>query len=325
MQLVKEPGTKLIFRKEEFEITYHYYLCEDSKEQFTSDELDSINQVQVQNLYREKYGIPFTEEIKEIRKKYNVSASKMAEILGMGANAYRLYEEGEIPSVSNGRLILAIKDPRDFIKQVQASSHLLDEKETVKFINSATQLIESNKKNQWSILFTKYVFHFDRPNQYNGYTVPDVNKIAQIIYYFTQKNELFRTKLNKLLFYTDFIMFSRTGHSMTGICYRAIQKGPVPSAYQILYAKLCEDGLISTKSIPIGDEAFDAIVGELKFDEHTFSNLEIKVLEEISDRFLKIKTKDLVEISHNESAWIQNIEKKTIISYQQFAFDLKAV
>ena len=57
MKLVREPGTKLEFRKEEFEIIYHAYMCEDSGEHYTADELDRINQAQVHNQYREKYGI----------------------------------------------------------------------------------------------------------------------------------------------------------------------------------------------------------------------------------------------------------------------------
>ena len=68
MQLVKEPGVKLKFRKEDFDVTYHYYLCEDTGERYTTDELDRINETQVHNKYREKYGIPFPDEIREVRE-----------------------------------------------------------------------------------------------------------------------------------------------------------------------------------------------------------------------------------------------------------------
>src|SRR6266516_22227 len=86
MQLQRELTT-LPFRKEEFSIVYHFYLCKDSGERFTDEKLDTINQIQVHNQYREKYGIPFPEEIKSVREKYKVSASKISEILGFGANA----------------------------------------------------------------------------------------------------------------------------------------------------------------------------------------------------------------------------------------------
>jgi hypothetical protein len=53
MYLRKEMRA-LTFRKEEFVVVYHYYLCEDSGEQFTTSELDDINTTQLYNLYKEK-------------------------------------------------------------------------------------------------------------------------------------------------------------------------------------------------------------------------------------------------------------------------------
>ena len=53
MRLVRELSN-FQFRKEDFEILYHYYLCDQSKESFTNDKLDKINQIQVHNKYREK-------------------------------------------------------------------------------------------------------------------------------------------------------------------------------------------------------------------------------------------------------------------------------
>ena len=50
MSLHKEERT-MTFRKEPFNVLYHYFLCEDSKEQFTSTELDEININQLYNQY----------------------------------------------------------------------------------------------------------------------------------------------------------------------------------------------------------------------------------------------------------------------------------
>ncbi|MGQ0827259.1 MAG: type II toxin-antitoxin system antitoxin SocA domain-containing protein [Bacteroidota bacterium] len=324
MKLVKEPGSTLTFRKEEFEITYHYYLCEKSGEQFTNDELDAINQIQVHNLYREKYGVPFTEEIKNIRSKYNVSASKLSEILGMGTNTYRLYEDGEIPSVTNGRLILAIKHPKDFMKQVQASAHLLSEREIRKFTDTANALLEENKRNHWNILFTKHIFNQERPNEYTGFSCPDLSKIAQVINYFSHEKEVFKTKLNKLLFYADFGHYQQCGFSITGISYRAIKFGPVPSEYDKMYMKLCDDKLIALKQVEVANGDYgDAISGTQKFNSSLFSDLEKNILEQVGKKFLNLNTKKVVDKSHQEQAWISNEGNKNLISYQQFAFDLK--
>ncbi len=83
---LKREHRNLIFRKEEYDIVYHYFLCEDTKEQFTIDELDELNLTQLYNKYRESHNLPFPDEIIETRQKYKLSATKMSEILGFGIN-----------------------------------------------------------------------------------------------------------------------------------------------------------------------------------------------------------------------------------------------
>lgn len=183
------------------------YLCEDSGERFTDDRLDTLNTVQAINQYREKYGIPFPEEIRQIREQYGVSASKMSEILGMGANTYRLYEAGEMPTVANGRLILSVRDPAEFIKQVQASTHMLSERESEKFIAKANALVEKTQAPCRGELL-QVTLREEPPNSYNGYRRLNLPKVSQAIAYFEQHiGNLYKTKLNKLLFYTDFLAY----------------------------------------------------------------------------------------------------------------------
>jgi putative zinc finger/helix-turn-helix YgiT family protein len=323
MKLVKQPGTKLNFRKEEFEINYHYYLCEDSGERFTSDELDRINTTQIHNMYRERYGVPFPDEIREIREKYDISASKMSEILGFGANSYRLYESGEIPSVANGRLILAIREPKDFIKQVEASSHLLTAKEKEKFIKKAEELALQQKVNAWNIMLTKHIFTNQVANEFSGYRRPDYAKIAAAITVLGKEIALFKTKLNKLLFYSDFLFFNISGFSMTGISYRAIQMGPVPAAYSNLYDKLCENNFIEIDQVAFDENIYgDVIKGVFPDPESLLSDEEMGVLNSVIDQLGKLTTKNIIERSHQEKAWIENYEEKELISYSKYAFDL---
>jgi uncharacterized phage-associated protein/DNA-binding transcriptional regulator YiaG len=327
MPLIKEPAVKLNFRKEEFEITYHHYLCEDSGEHYTTDELDRINLTQVYNRYREKYGIPFPDEIKEIREMYRISASKMSEILGFGANSYRLYEAGEIPSVANGRLILAIRHPDNFINQIEASSHLLTEKEKSKYIERAEQLLDEQRRNTWEILLCRHIFKYENVNEFSGYRKPDYKKIAQIINFFSDRIEyVFKTKLNKLLFYSDFGYFKLTGYSMTGITYRAIQMGPVPAEYNLLYDKLMDDELVSVSQILFDNGNYgEFLTGLHKFDNELFTPDEINVLNAVVEKLGKLRTSDIVELSHQESAWIKTNEDKSLISYPKYAFDLKNI
>jgi putative zinc finger/helix-turn-helix YgiT family protein len=325
MKLVKQSGVKLRFRKEEFEIIYHNFHCEDSGEEFTTDELDRINTTQIHNLYREKYGVPFPDEIKEIREKYDVSASKMSEILGFGVNSYRLYENGEIPSVANGRLILAIREPRDFIRQVEASSHLLTVKEKDKIIKHTENLVHQQREQEsiWENMLSAHIFINVTANEFSGYRRPDYSKIAAAITILSRSIKTYTTKLNKLLFYSDFLFFNTSGFSMTGITYRAIQMGPVPAAYSDLYEKLCKNNQVEISQIAFDEDIYgELITGIVHEPEQFLSKQELELLTRVAEQLGKLSTKKIIDRSHSEKAWIDNHEKKELISYSKYAFDL---
>ena len=103
MRVVYEPDVWEM-RGEKYPFVHIAFRDDENNEQFTTTESDMICFDQVANQYREKHGIPYTDEIVALRKRYGVSATKMAQILGFGTNQYRLYEMGEVPSESNGKM-----------------------------------------------------------------------------------------------------------------------------------------------------------------------------------------------------------------------------
>ena len=322
--LLKHKLSTFQFRKEEFHIRYHYFECTETKEVFTDQELDEINMNQVYNQYREKYGIPFPQEITAIRKKYDISAPKISEILGLGVNSYRLYEAGEMPSVSNGRLILSIEKPDAFLEQVEASSHFLSEKEQLKLTSHIKKLKDQERAGWWDHLFEEKIFAGLRPAEFNGYRIPDLEKIAKVISFFSKHTDTYKTKVNKLLFYTDFLMYKRSAHSMTGISYKAIPYGPVPAEYDKMYIKLCDDDKINIKPVAFSDGNYREKIIGMEYSTADFNSLELEVLSSVLEHFKSSTTKEIVDISHYEPAWIENEPSREMISYQKYAFDLKA-
>lgn len=318
---------ELEFRKDVFTVIQFYYKCNDTGEEFTTDDLDQINVNQLYNQYREKYGVPFPDEIKEIREQYGLSATKMSEILGFGVNSYRQYEAGDIPTVASGRLIQAAKDPEEFKKFLNDSRAILTDREYKRFCERVDELIDEKKNNVWDQLFTEQIFSHSKPTAYTGYRKPSIERIAMIIAYFTEHiNDLWKTKLNKLLFYSDFLNYKRSGYSISGIAYRAIPLGPVPAEYDKLYVKLKDDEYTSVDFIEFNDGNFgEAISSIRKFEEDHFSKTELKTLEDITKRFANFNTKQIVSISHKEKAWLENEPGRELISYQQYAFELQAI
>ncbi len=318
---------ELEFRKDVFTVMQFYYKCNDTLEEFSTDELDQINVNQLYNQYREKHGVPFPDEIREIREQYGLSATKMSEILGFGVNSYRQYEAGDIPTVANGRLIQAARDPEEFKKFMQDSRAVLTDREYKKFSERIDKLIEKNKTDAWENLFTRQIFAHSKPTQYTGYRSPSLDRIAMVIAYFSQHvHDLWKTKLNKLLFYSDFLNYRRSGYSISGIAYRAIPFGPVPAEYEKLYVKLKDDQYASIDLIEFSDGNYgEAISSSRQFEDEHFSELERRTLEDVATKFSNYNTKQLVNISHQEKAWSENVSNHALISYQQYAFGLQAL
>ncbi len=322
MKLTKEQRS-MIFRKETFDIVFHYYQCEDSREQFTSAALDELNMNQVYNQYRDKFNIPFPDEINNIRSKYGLSASKMSEILGFGVNSYRQYEAGEIPSVANAKLIQMVDDPQNFMEMTVLCGTLY-EKARVKYIQKAIFLAEEKKRNIFNINFKEYLLGNHLADKYSGYRNPNFEKITEMVVYFSDKLSPFKTKMNKLLFYADFLMFKQSCFSISGMRYKAIEMGPVPINFQSIFEYLANKDEIDIFTT----EFHQGYIGEQfkaknnrPFRAELFSENELNVLEKVATVFKPTSTNEMIELSHLEEAWKKNEKNKSVISYE-YAFDL---
>ncbi len=325
MKLIRERRS-MDFRKETFEIVFHYYKCEDSGEQFTTTTLDEVNINQVYNQYRNRFNIPFPDEIIKIREKYGLPAARMSEVLGLGVNSYRQYEAGEIPSIANGKLIQMADDPRSFINMVELCT-TLDDKLKTRYIQKAQALQEEIMRNQSALNFKEYLLGSHVADIYSGYRKPDFEKFTEMVVYFSEKTAPFKTKMNKLLFYADFLMFKQSCFSISGARYRAINMGPVPNNFQSIFEYLSNKSIIDiyTTEFPNGytGEQFKAR-NDRKFNSELFSEDELETMEKVADVFKESSTNEIIEISHLEEALKKNERNKGVISYE-FAFDLNNI
>ena len=277
---LRQENSELVFRKEKFRYTYLYYECEDTKEHFTTTEIDELNLAQVYNQYRIKYGIPFPDEIKQIREMYDLSALKMSEILGFGDNQYRLYESGGMPSEANGKVLNLIKDPAIFETFVRNARYQLDEKEFKRILAKLNKVIES----QLPDIEAELIYDSYTRGSINGYATQSYKKLKNILLYFIERcGGVFNTKMNKLLFYTDFLCYKKYGRAMSGLAYKAIQYGPVPVRWDRVYSLV--DGV--NQDIVEFESGYSGVKLDslLTSDMNVFSPEELSVLESVYENF----------------------------------------
>jgi uncharacterized phage-associated protein len=190
--------------------------------------------------------------------------------------------------------------------------------------NQIAELKES--ATQWDILKEK-MLGVNRPSEFNGFRKTSPEKAYHMVRFFADALSPLKTALNKLLFYTDFYHFRRFGTGISGLQYRAIQWGPVPSQFDYLFKMAEENDVISLKyEVWDGDKEMVIIAPSAgrSFRNDLFTLDEIASLQAVLEKLARLKTKQLVDISHQESAWKENIEVKRLINYQ-YAFDLLAV
>ena len=309
------------FRGEQYEYEHIAWLCEDSGEQFTDDESDTAGFVQVTNQYRAKYGIPYTDEIIAVRQRYGISAAKMSLILGIGINQYRLYEQGEVPSVSNGRMIRSIMNPKVMLEMVESSKNELSVSEYEKIISKVQAIIASSETYKMEQYETRRIFTTLRGAD-NGYAQLSLSRLKNIMLYILNRcDEVWCTKMNKLLFYTDFMSYRERGMAMSGLSYRAIDFGPVPERWDRVYSEFPE---VRQELRQVGDFVGSVLIASAEPDYAMFTDDELKVLNSICTHFGKMSSREISRISHDEEAWQNHHERHERIPFDE-AFFLNAI
>jgi hypothetical protein len=246
----------------------------------------------------------------------------MSEILGFGINGYRQYEGGEVPNQSNARLIQMADDPHEFKKLVDLCNSI-DLKIKDKIDHKIDLALEKQKNTKFEKQLENYFFETCLPNTFTGYKMPSLLKFTEMVVFFTEKLQPWKTKLNKLLFYADFDSHKQTGYSISGVQYIAIPMGPVPNNFNSIF-----EYLVKKEYVDISYKAFTEGIGEQfklnqkrKFNPELFSEDELIILERVAKRFKNTTTNEIIKISHREKAWIENKTGNKIIDYN-YSFDL---
>ena len=130
------------------------------------------------------------------------------------------------------------------------------------------------------------------------------NAVLYFIKYCNNKY-LHATKLNKLLYYLDFVYFRDHKKSVTGDVYIHQGYGPVPSHVNEILANLKNDGAIDTEAIPHNDTEMInfSLKDSSQFDETVFSDNQKRLLKQICDEFGNWPTEKIVAQTHLEAPW----------------------
>lgn len=132
-------------------------------------------------------------------------------------------------------------------------------------------------------------------------------RLGELVLYIAAKCRNHRkfglTKLNKILFYADFISFAKYGESITNTPYRKRPFGPVPDTLDDVTADMEAEKKIAVvpDGLPPYDQKRVVPIEEANIDEY-FRPRDIALVDEVIQTLSDLSAREVSELSH-EFAW----------------------
>jgi putative zinc finger/helix-turn-helix YgiT family protein len=321
----KETELELIQKEEDInvrgeviKVEVKYYKCKSCGEEFEDPKSDEDPLDKAYRLYRRKHEMMQPEEIRDFRKKFGITQNEMSRLLGWGGATLSRYENGALQDETHEKVLRLAMEPRNLLKLLEGTPDALPEEKKGRLIHELQAAEEEtcSLERVYEERFGKY-----EASNLSGYRRLDLAKLFNAILYFC-KGGVFKTKLNKLLFYADFKHFKDYALSITGARYAHIPFGPAPEKYSFYIATLLENGVIGVKE----HEFSEQVIGEEFFcvkepDLSLFTDSELKILSTVKEYFKDFNSKRITDFSHSEKAYMETAQGDKI-SYE-YASDLK--
>ena len=322
----REVETKIITRNqvfnvcgEDIEIAAQVMVCAECGEELFNEELDSATLINAYNEYRRRHKLLLPEEIRKIREQYGLSQRSFAKLLNWGDKTIRRYENGAVQDRAHNSLLLFLREPENMRTYLTENEVALDEKQIARLLETVEKLEQDTDfrvgRRYFDLFFSKI------PCEENGFKGFDYEKLCAMVLFFAHKSAgLLKTKLMKLLNYSDMIFYKENGLSISGLKYAHLPYGPVPDNFDMILGKMAADHIAHIEVLYDGAYENHQVVPECDVPEGALSDEEIEVLERINEKFKNFGSVEISNYSHREKGY--NATKTgQIISYA-YAMDI---
>ena len=316
----REVETKIITRKEIFnvcgediEVDAQVMVCAECGEELFNEELDSATLINAYNEYRRRHKLLLPEEIRKIREQYGLSQRSFAKLLNWGDKTIRRYENGAVQDRAHNSLLLFLREPENMRTYLTENEVALEEKQVVKLLDTVDKLEQDTDfrvgRRYFDLFFSRI------PCEENGFKGFDYEKLCAMVLFFAHKSAgLLKTKLMKLLNYSDMIFYKENGLSISGLRYAHLPYGPVPDNFDMILGKMAADHIAHIEVFYDGSYENHQVVPECDVPEGVLSDEEIEVLTRIYEKFKDFGSKEISNYSHKETGY-KATKTGQIISY----------
>lgn len=260
------------------------------------------------------------EEIKAIREQYGLSQRSFSKLLNWGDKTIFRYENGSIQDKAHNSLLVLLRDSRNMSIFLNENEVSLDEKKTDKLRKTIFDLQTENQMMS-NRRFMEFVLAKE-PSEDNGFKSFDYEKFCAMILYFSKNSPgLLKTKLLKLLNYSDMLFYKENGVSITGTRYLHYQYGPVPDNFEMLFGMLAADHIAHVEVTYEHQYERHEVIPECAIPKNVLNKKEIMVIKRVLDKFASFGSAEISNFSHKEKGYMVT-KPNEVISYA-YAKDIK--
>lgn len=148
--------------------------------------------------------------------------------------------------------------------------------------------------------------------------------LGQLILYVCEKSRedatFGATKLNKTLYFSDFISYGLTRQALTGSAYMKIKHGPVPLHLVPVRDRLIEAGKLELRVSSYPARPQHRIIPLASMDEGVFTSVQLAVVDAIRDVLANETAAEVSERSHGQ-AYDDAGEFGNLIPYESIFLD----
>lgn len=305
-------------RGEEYAIDTQLLECQNCHQAFEDSTKEHDPLEIAYRKYREKHRLLMPEDISTWRKQVGLTQRELSEILGLGKVTITRYENGALQNESQDKMIRMAMKPETLLSLIKDSGEILSEMKKSHIISQLRK--ECADPSRVDEVFQACYASYE-PSELSGYQPLDIDKVYNLILKVCGLAKPLKTKLNKLLFYCDFLHYKEHTRSITGLRYQHYQYGPVPEHYEPYFARLVDNKQLNIEEVEIHNYIGEEYSPSESANDSVFSEAELATISKVCEFFIDFNSTQIKDFSHEEKAYTET-EDEQIISYN-FAKDLK--
>lgn len=290
-------------------------ICPCCGEAIGDSRIEEGNLRRAYSAYCAAHGLMAPDGVRELRNSYGLSLREFSKFLGFGEQTIARYEAGAIPDDSHNTTLMLASTASGAAALLSVREGQLSERTAAavrRFIEGGAPFSGAAGafiSRQWP---TPEML---KPSSLNGFRPFSLNRVSAVVCELASRcKDLYKTKLQKAMFFADFLCYARTARSMTGLAYAHADYGPVMDGWDGIVAALRDAG-----TIELSEKGWGEVVLPGHCPEGVLSDDELRLVDEVAGLVDTFRTSsEISSFSHELDAW-KNTESGCFIEYDSNA------